>query len=440
MSDLPRDLVLPRGLDDIDAAFMTKVLRASGLISPTNEVVSQEEHDVGMTAGYFSAIKKIRCTYKEPTDAQDSFVAKVWPEFELRPKDTIRQMFIMEIMAYQLPAADFFPRPKAHVAAFDAPNDRWALVMEDADSFAEHKVHEQELTLDEVMTMLPGMVDAAVAWEGCNAGEQARRLDGMGVEHWASDANLAIFKAAMPGGAKFLDNVTAMAHSSLVGSLTWDTYLGGPGISAMFTTRLDAFFRNTRPEHGATCTLSHGDLRGDNLFFCNDHPDYPGGWLCIDFSLMFRGPVPSDLAYLMSSGSVLPEVYTGRNRQLVMSAFYQRFMAKTRLYKAYTYEQFAAEYEMMSTVLYLYFVANVAPIFWQGAFHNAMCMRVEFGGQGATEADLSPEERRQRMFWRKAWANFRENFKAFNQYQLLQSLPENLEGLGPWVELPDHLR
>ena len=60
MSDLPADLVLPKGLDDIDAAFMTKVLRHSGAITATNEVVSQEEQGVGMTAGYFSAIKKVR--------------------------------------------------------------------------------------------------------------------------------------------------------------------------------------------------------------------------------------------------------------------------------------------------------------------------------------------------------------------------------------------
>ncbi len=33
MSNIPAGLVLPTGLDGIDAAFMTKVLRASGLIA-----------------------------------------------------------------------------------------------------------------------------------------------------------------------------------------------------------------------------------------------------------------------------------------------------------------------------------------------------------------------------------------------------------------------
>ena len=43
MSDLSPDLVLPKGLEDIDARFMTRVLRDSGAIAATNEVVAQEE-------------------------------------------------------------------------------------------------------------------------------------------------------------------------------------------------------------------------------------------------------------------------------------------------------------------------------------------------------------------------------------------------------------
>lgn len=88
----------------------------------------------------------------------------------------------------------------------------------------------------------------------------------------------------------------------------------------------------------------------------------------------------------------------------------------------------------------MYFVANGAVIARAGAFDNDLGLRVELGGKGATEADLPPEQMRQRMWWRKTFANFRENFKTFNQYQLLRTLPDSLEGLGPWVELPDHLR
>ena len=90
-------LILPKGLADADAHFMTQVLRQSGAIASDNEVVSQEEQDVGMTAGYFSAIKRVKCRYKNPTDAPVSFIVKTWPPFELAPKETMRAMFTKDI-------------------------------------------------------------------------------------------------------------------------------------------------------------------------------------------------------------------------------------------------------------------------------------------------------------------------------------------------------
>jgi hypothetical protein len=106
---------------------------------------------------------------------------------------------------------------------------------------------------------------------------------------------------------------------------------------------------------------------------------------------MFRGPVPSDLAYLMSSGSVLPEVYAPGNRSRIMRAFYDRFMAKTRVYREYTYEQFVREFETMTTVLFVYAIGMGAAIWQASAFQNQQAARVELGGQGTTEADLAPE-------------------------------------------------
>ena len=50
---------IPKSLVEVDRAFMTALLRRRGVIDATGEVVSQEERDVGMTAGYFSAIKKV---------------------------------------------------------------------------------------------------------------------------------------------------------------------------------------------------------------------------------------------------------------------------------------------------------------------------------------------------------------------------------------------
>lgn len=115
-------------------------------------------------------------------------------------------------------------------------------------------------------------------------------------------------------------------------------------------------------------------------------------------------------------------------------------MDRTKMYGAYTYERFVTEYAMMTAIHFVYYLAFGAAIWQAGAYRNELGMRIELGGKGAVEADLSPEERRQRMWWRKCLANFRENFRTFDQYKLITSLPENLLGLGHWAELPEHLR
>ena len=55
------------------------------------------------------------------------------------------------------------------------------------------------------------------------------------------------------------------------------------------------------------------------------------GWMLIDFQLMFKGPIPSDLAYLMSSGSVLPSVYNDGEEE-VLRLFYDEFQKHTKAY------------------------------------------------------------------------------------------------------------
>ena len=123
----------------------------------------------------------------------------------------------------------------------------------------------------------------------------------------------------------------------------------------------------------------------------------------------------------MSSGSVLPEVYSGEGLSTVLRAFYDQFMARTSLYKSYTYDKFVEEFAMMTTVPIVYFV-GMGAAYWQGGRRaTSSPTRIELGGQGVTEADLTPEELRQRMWWRKAFANFRSNLKTFELYDLLKT-------------------
>jgi hypothetical protein len=430
-------MVVPKTLGDVDATFMTALLLARGVIDPDNRVVSTEESGVGMTAGYFSAVKRVRCRYARSTDAVDAFVVKTWPAVENAPKDEIARMFVKDIGAYSMPVSGFFPRAKVYLADFHAPGDRWALVMDDAAAFGQQKLHEEEMTFDEVMHMIPKLVEIAVAWEGCHEGSKAATLAALGANLWTSEENLVDLRMVMPRGAPLFDIMLSTPGSPLVDGMPWDREIGR-SFCTLITRKVEALYRVVAPGQGATCTVVHGDLRGDNLFFCPPTPNYPDGWLAIDYQQLYRGPVPSDLAYLMTSGSVLPHVYAAGNREKIMRAFYDGFIGRTNLYRNYTWDDFRREFAVMATVQMVNFIRHGAGLFAAGV-NDALGARVELGTRRERESDLPREEQRQRMFWRKAITNFRTTFKDLGLYAQLESLPDNVGTMAPWYEVPDRL-
>ena len=94
---------------------------------------------------------------------------------------------------------------------------------------------------------------------------------------------------------------------------------------------------------------------------------------------------------------------------------------------------------MMSTVLFLYFAGMGAAELQAAAFRNQTPARVELGGKGVTQDDLTSEERRTRMWAKKASANFRETCKTYDLYQHIQSLPCD-DPPPDFIELPGHLK
>jgi hypothetical protein len=95
---------------------------------------------------------------------------------------------------------------------------------------------------------------------------------------------------------------------------------------------------------------------------------------------------------------------------------------------------------MMSTVFFINCVGMGAAVFHDAAFENAQAARVELGPAGDTETDLTPEEMRQRMWWAQFMVNMGAKFQVFGLYDHLKDLPETRDGLGEWIELPDHLQ
>ena len=85
---------LPAGVGEVDAAFMQAVLRHRGAIGEDVEVTSIEKSDVGMTAGYFSSIARVKLNYSKECSAPPSMIVKSWPPFELLSKDAIKGMSV----------------------------------------------------------------------------------------------------------------------------------------------------------------------------------------------------------------------------------------------------------------------------------------------------------------------------------------------------------
>ena len=83
-------------------------------------------------------------------------------------------------------------------------------------------------------------------------------------------------------------NAVVSVEESGVGK-TWNEIIGNRPIE-LFTRKGDAFYSSVKLESGATCTLSHGDLRGDGPFFCKPGADYPDLWQSLPENTGGMGP------------------------------------------------------------------------------------------------------------------------------------------------------
>lgn len=438
---------LPKDLDAMDKAWFTELLRHRGCINPGDSVVSMEEKGVGMTAGYFSAIKKVTITLSPgaPASCPTKFVAKAWPSFELLPKDSIKAMFIKDIKGFSDFSAEvFYPRPTVYLATYDETKDLYALVMADCDEYSTHMVHETPLNLEQVKQMIPKMVQVALAFEGIDDADHPLKdaVDKASIVHFCSEGSLAVYNQVMPQGAAIFDEFTTGQGKAAKKNkkrpfhddpevperakpfVNWQNRGLGKDFSQKFTRCLNEYMGSITPENGGTVTVFHGDLRGDNLFFedGNSRGALEHGWMAIDFQLLAKGPVISDLAYLMCSGSVRPDVYEAHTDAIV-EEFYKQFMAGTKKYPDYTLAQAKKEFAVMTSVLYIYYVGMGAAIWMDGCADGpekaGLGAAVEVGSGAITYADLTPEDKRKRMWWKSTMNNF--SF-MFQKYEVVRAL------------------
>jgi hypothetical protein len=288
------------------------------------------------------------------------------------------------------------------------------------------------------MKFIPYLAKHAALYENCHEPGNSRSKAASHVPPFWAPEYLAVYYSPTDGGKPYTDGATPFTKflDADIGG-KW-TEAGMAEYPALFGQKFQALFAQLDPQNGASVTLSHGDLRGDNLFFTETNP---GGWMAIDFQLMFKGPIASDLAYLMGSGSVLPEVYND-NEDVVLRAFYDEFQKHTKDFKenAFPFSQFKREYSIMTHVLYLYFTCFGAPIFLSGAVDGKadpskpdevvgpIYTSPELGSGAITVDMLTPEDLRKRMWFSNVLPNIRDILKRHNMMDFLKSLPDNNYG------------
>ena len=426
---------LPSGVDEVDAKWMQDLLRYRGTIPESCRVTSIEKKDVGMTAGYFSSIVRVLVSYSEETDAPKALIVKSWPPFEVVSRDAIKAMFVLDMKGYcEFSEEEWYPRPKCYLASYDEAENRWALVLEDATTYATHCVHENPLSLERVKKVIPGMVDFAVRFEGCDKEASLMHERTKHFPYWHDKAAkfeetgwsaATLFDEFVNKPDQFsVDDKSTYGFPHLSPFKSWSEDLGC-SYSREFFQVYSAFWERADPAKGATCTVCHGDFRGDNLFWDEKNDS----WLTIDYQLSYKGPIPSDLAYLMTSGTVEPSVYQSHTDE-ILHMFYDAFQAKTVAYTSdrYPFHRFKEEYVMMCHVLYNYLVAYGASL-WKASFldhDGGLFITIKEGGLGSgtiTCAHLPEVEKRKRYWWCSAFNNLRTVMKDNGCPALLRSLP-----------------
>lgn len=214
-------------------------------------------------------------------DAPASIIAKC-PSLDPASRDVAQRLggYMLEVNWYRTLADTVpVPRPHCHFAAIEENGVDFLLLLADC---APARQGDQLKGAD--AAMLDVAIDAAAALHAplWNSPE----LDKIA---WLHKDNRAIIRALFPG-------MFAMFRERYAGRLDAECLELGAGI----VERLDAYLE--RVPHSRT--LTHGDLRVDNILFA---PDSCACWV-VDWQTLGIGSGATDLAYLIGTSVADPEV------------------------------------------------------------------------------------------------------------------------------------
>jgi hypothetical protein len=306
----------PATLEEIDASWLTEALRSSGSITHDATIGTIDQERLGEGEGFMGDIARLRLTYASGTGPA-SLVAKV-PTADDGNRATGRSLGIYEreVRAYDtLLAGVDVPRPRAHVAIYEARGD-------EAEFLAE-MIKAERLPLwllrrlvrrEQTDASVPPCVLLLDDLEPLAMGDQ---LAGCDAPRAAAALTVAARLHASTWGERCPEERHWFVGGDVVPRLFHAIYLDNrraferrvepifrPAVFALARSVRRSGLRRIRALHDrAPRCLLHADFRLDNLFF-----DETGEVASvIDWQSMNRGPAVLDVAYFLT-GSIDPSI------------------------------------------------------------------------------------------------------------------------------------
>jgi hypothetical protein len=307
-----------RGIDGIDAAWLTDVLGAGGALPEGSAVDAVDIVEIGVGVGLAGRIFRVTPTYtgapgpatmvlKLPTDDPGArFMA-----------DTFR-FYPREVGWYQRLRAETDMRtPAGYHAEIDPESGDFVLLMEDVGHLRPP---------DQIGGITAEEADAALA--------QLANLHAHWWEHPDLDELGAVFMpvkndlypVALPMA---FDPGWAVAKAEFPDVIPAEVLPFGDRWSSLIPWLLDGLSHSR--------TILHGDFRADNVLF-----DEAGEATIIDFQVMGIGAAPYDAAYLLSQ-SMTPETRKAEEQRLLRSHWERLCAAGVT---GYSFEQCWDEYRV----------------------------------------------------------------------------------------------
>jgi hypothetical protein len=289
------DAGVPRSADEVDAAWLTAALHPAA--GSSARVVGVDAHPVGVGMGLLGQLRRYSLTW-EDGQGPPSVVAKFpAPGDKSRGLAEALDMYPREVGFYRDLSSSVDLALDCHVAVIDEPTHDFVLVLEDMGG-ATTIDQLDGCPLDQAERVVIALADLhAGHWD--EAGLDAAPWLGRLVDQCLPTEIATAMRACWPG-----------VRDELGDDL-------GPTVLALGDGLADAIPRLTEALSRPPVTLTHGDVRLDNMFF----DDADGLRLC-DWQLTGRSRGMRDLAYFVTQS------LTARDRLAAEADLVGRYLAR----------------------------------------------------------------------------------------------------------------